>query len=156
MIKVELGCGNKKEEGFIGVDIAPGPCVDIVCDLNGRFPFEDDSVDYLRADNSLEHLPNQVKTMNEIYRVCRNGAIVDIIVPSTDGRGAHMDPTHVSFWNLNSFFYYTNKRRPFLEAGRRYGFKGEFKALKLKNKKDPENIVYCIVRLQAVKPVSLK
>ena len=34
-----------------------------------------------------------------------------IEVPSTDGRGAFQDPTHVSFWNENSFTYYT-------EAGR--------------------------------------
>ncbi|MDP1796315.1 MAG: hypothetical protein Q8K78_02485, partial [Planctomycetaceae bacterium] len=27
--------------------------------------------------------------------------------PSTDGRGAFQDPTHVSFWNSNSFWYYT-------------------------------------------------
>ena len=27
--------------------------------------------------------------------------------PSTDDRGAFQDPTHVSFWNSNSFWYYT-------------------------------------------------
>lgn len=27
---------------------------------------------------------------------------------STDGRGALQDPTHVSFWNPNSFWYYTD------------------------------------------------
>lgn len=27
--------------------------------------------------------------------------------PSTDGRGAFQDPTHFSFWNSNSFWYYT-------------------------------------------------
>ena len=27
--------------------------------------------------------------------------------PSTDGRGAFQDPTHVSFWNSNSFWYHT-------------------------------------------------
>jgi hypothetical protein len=29
--------------------------------------------------------------------------------PSTDGRGAFQDPTHVSFWNKNSFWYYTSE-----------------------------------------------
>ena len=33
--------------------------------------------------------------------------MVIIEVPSTDGRGAFQDPTHVSFWNSNSFWYYT-------------------------------------------------
>ena len=31
--------------------------------------------------------------------------------PSTDGRGAFQDPTHVSFWNSNSFWYYTRKEQ---------------------------------------------
>lgn len=150
-VMVELGCGNKKQKGFIGVDIMPGPEVDIVCDLNGRFPFEDSSVDHVRADNCLEHFKDKIATMNEIYRICRHGATVEIIVPSTDGRGAFMDPTHVSYWNSNSFFYFTNKRRNFLEAGRRYGFKGEFDLVSMKNKRDPEKIVYCIAKLRAVK-----
>ena len=29
------------------------------------------------------------------------------LTPSADGRGAFQDPTHVSFWNSNSFWYYT-------------------------------------------------
>jgi hypothetical protein len=33
--------------------------------------------------------------------------LVLTITPSTDGRGAFQDPTHVSFWNSNSFWYYT-------------------------------------------------
>jgi len=32
-----------------------------------------------------------------------------IEIPSTDGRGAFQDPTHVSYWNENSFLYYTDK-----------------------------------------------
>ena len=31
--------------------------------------------------------------------------------PSTDGRGAFQDPTHVSFWNSNSFWYYTKREQ---------------------------------------------
>lgn len=30
-------------------------------------------------------------------------------VPSTDGRGAYMDPRHVSYWNENSFWYWTRR-----------------------------------------------
>ena len=30
------------------------------------------------------------------------------LTPSTDGRGAYQDPTHVAFYNENSFWYYTN------------------------------------------------
>ena len=50
-----------------------------------------------------------VKSMREIYRVLADGAWAFIQVPSTDGRGAWQDPTHISFWNENSFWYYTRK-----------------------------------------------
>jgi hypothetical protein len=47
--------------------------------------------------------------MKELYRVLAPGGYALIQVPSTDGRGAFQDPTHVSFWNENSFLYYTNR-----------------------------------------------
>ena len=31
------------------------------------------------------------------------------MTPSTDGRGAFQDPTHVAFYNENSFWYFTDK-----------------------------------------------
>lgn len=69
---------------------------------------KDDSVGYIRAYDFIEHIKDPIQLMNEIYRVLAPGGWVRIAVPSTDGRGAFQDPTHVSFWNLNSFWYYTN------------------------------------------------
>jgi hypothetical protein len=48
-VRVDLGCGSRKAPGFIGVDIFPAPGVDIVADLSVAFPFEDSSVDVVRA-----------------------------------------------------------------------------------------------------------
>lgn len=79
--KVELGCGKYKLEGYIGVDRYELPGVDVVCDLNGPFPFEDSSIDVIWACHSLEHLSNIEHTMNEIYRICKHGAIVQILAP---------------------------------------------------------------------------
>ncbi|MEK7376194.1 MAG: methyltransferase domain-containing protein [Candidatus Margulisiibacteriota bacterium] len=155
LIKVDIGCGDSKADGFIGVDIVPGPKVDIVCDLNVKFPFENSSVDYLRANHTIEHLHDKIKTMNEIFRVCRDNAIVDIWVPSTDGRGAFQDPTHVSYWNSHSFLYFTNKKPDFLAMGKKYGFKGEFKILKLRNSFTIDKIVFTHARLKAIKPAKI-
>ncbi len=47
--------------------------------------------------------------MSEIHRVLAPGGWAFIQVPSTDGRGAFQDPTHVSYWNENSFLYYTDR-----------------------------------------------
>lgn len=153
-LRIDLGCGINKPNGFVGVDLCSGLGVDIVADLSQRFPFEDNSVDEVRAHDIIEHLPERIHTMNEIWRVCKPGAKVDIRVPSTDGRGAFQDPTHISFWNINSFLYYCNESPAYLELCRRYGFKGEFNAVHLEHEESPDGVIHVIAQLRVVKPVS--
>lgn len=151
ILRVDLGCGDSKPEGFIGVDLVSGVGVDIVADLTQTFPFPDDSVDEVRAHNSVEHWPDRIHTMNEIWRICKPGAKVDILVPSTDGRGAFQDPTHVSFWNINSFLYYCIEAPPYLELCKKYGFKGEFSLVKLEQIEMMNSVVYVVAELIAIK-----
>jgi predicted SAM-dependent methyltransferase len=150
-LKVDLCCGAAKPAGFVGVDFFAAPGVDIVHDLRTGFPFEDSSVEHLRAHDAIEHLPDRIHTMNEIWRVCRHGATVDISVPSTDGRGAFQDPTHVSFWNINSFFYYCSDHRVYHEQCRRYGFKGDFRIRQLYNHSKVDGVVHVVAHLVARK-----
>jgi len=103
---VELGGRMAASKGFETVDLQDA---DIVADLNERWPFEDNSIGVVRAFDIFEHLNDPIHTMRELYRVLAPGAYAFIQVPSTDGRGAFQDPTHVSFWNENSFLYYTHK-----------------------------------------------
>lgn len=49
--------------------------------------------------------------MNQIYRVLVPGGWLISATPSTDGRGAFQDPTHCSFWNENSWLYYTRQEQ---------------------------------------------
>jgi SAM-dependent methyltransferase len=63
----------------------------------------------INASHLLEHLRDPLHIMKEIHRVLVDGGWAFIEVPSTDGRGAWQDPTHVSYWNENSFWYYTRQ-----------------------------------------------
>lgn len=153
---VDLGCGSRKASGYIGVDIVNCPGVDIVADLTQKLPFEDSSVERIKAHDIIEHLPDKLQTMNEIWRIGKPGAKVEILVPSTDGRGAFQDPTHVSFWNINSFFYYCIDYPNYYELGQRYGFKGSFKVLKLENLKKEHEVVYVSAELEVVKSEPLQ
>ena len=107
LLKVDLGGAIRPQQGYITCDINT-PC-DVKADLNERWPFEDNSVGVFRAVDLVEHLRDPIHTMNEAYRCLAHGGFFMIEVPSTDGRGAFQDPTHVSFWNENSFWYYTSK-----------------------------------------------
>lgn len=150
-LKVDICCGNHKPKGFIGVDTVKIEGVDKVCNLNDGFPFKDNSVDYLRAHDAIEHLADKIKTMNEIWRVCKNGATVDIKVPSTDGRGAFQDPTHISYWNMNSFFYYSSKFTNYHDLCKRYGFKGDFIINQLYDISTGSGVIHTCVLLTAKK-----
>jgi Predicted O-linked N-acetylglucosamine transferase, SPINDLY family len=150
-LRVDIGCGDRKPDNFVGVDVCPGLGVDIVADLNQRFPFPDNSVDELRAYDTIEHLVDRIHTMNEIWRICKDGAKVDILVPSTDGRGAFQDPTHVSFWNINSFLYYCIDFPNYIDLCRKYGFKGAFKAVRLEHEESPQNVIHVKAELIVVK-----
>ena len=100
--KMNLGCNQNILPGWTNVDIHPFEGVDVTANLEEKWPWEDDSIDYIRAFDLLEHLRDPIHTMNEAWRVLRNRGIFEVWVPSTDGRGAFQDPTHVSFWNQNS------------------------------------------------------
>jgi len=107
-MKIDLCCSAGKPEGFYGIDIYPFSCVDLIHDLNTGIPFKDDSCSYVRAHDAIEHIRDGMMIIKEMWRVCRDGAIVDIKVPSTDGRGAWQDLTHCSFYSQNSFGYWIN------------------------------------------------
>ena len=106
LLKVDIGGGLYPRKGYLTVDQEGG---DITCDLNEGIPLPDNSVGVINASHVLEHLKDPIKSMREIHRVLAHGGWAMIEVPSTDGRGAWQDPTHVSFWNEHSFWYYTNK-----------------------------------------------
>jgi len=103
--RLDLGGRFNCPLGYKSVDLKNA---DVNCDLNEPWPFADSSVDVVRAYDVFEHLKNPIFTMKELSRVLRPGGIALLQVPSTDGRGAFQDPTHVSFWNENSFLYYTD------------------------------------------------
>lgn len=107
LLKVDIGGGLNPYPGYKTVDTREH--ADYVYDLNDGIPLPDNSVGVLNASHILEHLHDKTKIMSEIHRVLAHGGWAFIEVPSTDGRGAFQDPTHVSYWNENSFLYYTNK-----------------------------------------------
>ena len=108
LLKVDLGGGLYPRPGYMTIDMQDA---DITCDLNDGIPLDDNSVGVINASHVIEHLRDPIKTMREIHRVLAHGGWAFIEVPSTDGRGAWQDPTHVSFWNEHSFWYYTNKNK---------------------------------------------
>lgn len=104
---LDLGCGNKKREGTIGVDINARVDGDISHDLNiFPYPFEPNSVDKIYIDNCMEHLDSPMHVMEELHRILKVGAELKVIVPYFRSPSAFHDPTHKTFYTTESFSYY--------------------------------------------------
>jgi len=106
-LKLDLGCGDAKPEGYMGIDKEPGPQVDVVHDLEQGIPYPDNSADEIRANHVLEHLSNKEKIMAEVWRVLKPGGKFVFEVPSTKGEGAFNHPDHKSFWPKTTFAFWT-------------------------------------------------
>lgn len=104
--KIDLGGGFN---GLSGYETMNYRDADIITDLNEPWPLEDDSVWVINASHSLNKIKDKQFAMQELHRVLAPGGWAFIEIPSTDGRGAFQDPTHVSYWNENSFLYYTRR-----------------------------------------------
>src|SRR5215471_8628355 len=89
---LELGCGANKRKDFFGIDIAAGPQVDLLLDIERQaLPFHDGSVDRIYSSHTFEHLEapgSPIQTLREVIRVARHRAEIEIWTPygrSNDG-----------------------------------------------------------------------
>lgn len=120
---LDLGAAHNPQPGYQSVDLEGAA---INCDVRDGLPLSDSSVGVIRAVDFMEHInpcrdsscdhgaaPGTkrcvVGMMNEFHRVLAPGGWLFVRSPSSDGRGAFQDPTHVSYWNPNSFWYYTRR-----------------------------------------------
>ncbi len=73
-IKLDLGCGNCKKEGHIGIDINPQSDADIIGSVLS-LTFKDNSVDEVYSRHVGEHFsPTEIAVFfQEIYRVLKPG-----------------------------------------------------------------------------------
>jgi SAM-dependent methyltransferase len=85
-------------------------------DLNKRpWPWREGTVEHIVALDVLEHLyplgkaegqANIVAVLSEIHRVLKPGGELFARIPSSDSFGAFQDPTHVTYWNRNTWWYF--------------------------------------------------
>lgn len=138
--KLDIGCGRRKRPGHISLDHSPSSDADVLADLGRGLPFRDGVFEEVWMSHVFEHVAEPVALMEEIWRVCAEGALVEI-------RGPHFssphlvwgDPTHRRGLSLATFVYFAGVSDWYLTKARfeiRKAFlaKGdtEFRDIKLK------------------------
>ena len=112
LLPLDLGSAHNAQPGYLGVDLEPGDGVHFVGDVFDVLAgMRDGSVGVIRAFDFLEHLDprDKVRIANEMHRVLAHGGLLLTLTPSTDGRGAWQDPTHLTGYNENSWWYVTDE-----------------------------------------------
>ena len=124
--KLHLGCGHVIKPGWINHDIVRLPGVDVVHDLSQfPWPFVDGQFEEVFMKDVLEHLPDLIQTMDELFRITKPGAKVYITVPYWNSLTAVGDPTHVRFFNEYSLTFFDPRtwqcrERPYYSRARFY------------------------------------
>lgn len=114
-LKLNLGCGFAKLDGFVNIDSEDIAEPDVKHDLmNFPWPFEDDSVDHIVAKDILEHVGTTpadfINVLKEMYRVSTNSAAWEVQFPHHRCDIAYDDPTHVRRLTETTFRLFDQKR----------------------------------------------
>lgn len=110
-LKLDLGCGNNKKEGFTGVDRRKFASVDVVAELTSVWPWDESSVDEVHMSHVLEHFTGiqRVHIFNELWRVLKPGCAATIITPHWNSNRAYGDFTHQWPPVSEMLYYYLSK-----------------------------------------------
>lgn len=110
VIRLDLGCGNNKKDGFTGVDICKFTQADIYHDLDSYpYPFEDNSVYEIYCSHFIEHVLEIKYFMEECYRILIPGGTMEVIAPYYSSIRAFQDYTHRRSISENTFLYFSKQ-----------------------------------------------
>ena len=106
---LDMGCGENKHKGFIGVDKRRLPNVDCVHDLESfPWPFEKESISVILASQIIEHIKPwlSIDFMNECWRILEFDGLLVLITPYGGSERSLQDPTHCNPWIRYTPFYF--------------------------------------------------
>ena len=110
-IQLDIGCGEAKQPGFVGIDIREMPGVDIAHDVEVYpWPLPDESVVRAVCSHLVEHINphkfNFIHFMDEIWRIMKPVGQLAIACPHGSSPGFLQDPTHCNPLNETTWSYF--------------------------------------------------
>ena len=123
-MKLDIGCGRNKKQGFIGLDISRDSNADIIATAL-RLPFRVATASEIICSHLVEHLhPEEAQQLfDEIFRVLKQGGRARLKIDRDWSRGRLLkkDPEHKHRYSANEirdmvqrFTFKTVKQRIYL------------------------------------------
>ena len=129
-ILLDIGCGENKQQGFVGMDKRELDGVDIVHDLEDfPYPLEDECCLTIKGSHIYEHIKPwlSIDFMNELWRLLKVGGQLMLSLPYGWSYGYIQDPTHCNPANEATFTYF-EKGKPLYNIYKPKPWKIEFSA----------------------------
>lgn len=112
-MRLDLACGQRLPEGWVGMDLVPLPGVEFVHDLKAphSWPVESGAVEQARCHHFFEHLDGRqrIRFMNELWRVLVPEGTCEFVTPHGYYRQVQ-DPDHAWPPVVPGTFYYFNRQ----------------------------------------------
>jgi SAM-dependent methyltransferase len=111
---LDVGCGANKFPGAIGLDYNEKTDADVIHDL-GQFPypFPDDKFDMIVSFHVIEHVPDVMGFVTELFRITKPGGHIRFVTPHYTNPDWASDPTHKNHFNSYSFDTFVPEKRNF-------------------------------------------
>ena len=111
---LDVGCGQNKFPGAIGIDANPRSHADVIHDLGVfPYPFADNQFDEIICRHVIEHVPDVMAFVVELHRVTKSGGRLKFVTPHYSNPDWATDPTHKNHFNSYSFTCFVPKDTPF-------------------------------------------
>ncbi|MEP6924485.1 MAG: class I SAM-dependent methyltransferase [Pyrinomonadaceae bacterium] len=111
---LDVGCGANKHPGAIGLDYNPRTGADVIHDLGVfPYPFADDEFDGIVSNHVIEHVPDVMALISELYRITKPGGRIKLLTPHYTNPDWASDPTHRNHFNSYTFNVFMPERQLF-------------------------------------------
>lgn len=105
-VQLNIGAGKTYIPDFVNIDISARAEVQLDIGREG-LPFDQDSVDLVFSYHTLEHVPDYLFALGEIYRVLKHGGCLLVGVPYvTSSEFNLVNPYHRHQFNEHSFDFF--------------------------------------------------
>lgn len=147
-MRLDIACGQNKTPGFKGIDLSGD--ADIKHDLfQYPWPVKSNSVTDIVTNHFVEHIPHYRPEWgakdgwwmfwDEVYRITKKDAKINIVHPYVKSDRAFWDPTHVRFIHETTWFYLDKNWRT-AQGLDHYDTIADFEIITLAGNGVPDNI----------------
>jgi SAM-dependent methyltransferase len=122
---------------WVNLDNNPSYPVEVLYDFTiFPYPFEDNTFDGVLMSHVFEHIdPNiNIKVLEELYRICKPGAEIDIKCPHFSHFSAFGDLTHKKYFSSYVFENFSTKDNYYSSIAKFKVVRKQFDAIKIKDR----------------------